>query len=149
MTACNASAGADHLDLLEKAALGPLLEGATETRAEQQGNWQGALPLQALATLATPQYHLRTCIVTSIQQLLPALLAAAINNEHNQQMLVGVLHILCHKLAPFAEKEGEIAKSIGLDLLTGMVQLTAVSLAYASYCMLVQDRAVGFWSCSG
>ena len=71
------------------------------------------------------------------------MLAAALNNEHNQQMLVGVLCVLRHKFAPFAEQEGEMAKAIGLDLLTGMVQLTAVSLAYAPDCVLSQATAPG------
>ena len=123
-----AFAGAGHFELLEGKALHPLLEGATETRAGREGPWQGALPLQALAALATSSPPLRSCILHSIQQLLPTMLAASVDNEHNQQMLVGALHMLRYKLAPFSSTEGDVAKSIGLSLLTGIVQLTTVSL---------------------
>lgn len=121
------SADAGHTKLLEQRALEPLLHRATETSPGQQGPWQGALPLQALAALAAPCSNLRRHILSSMQQLVPAMLAASIGDEHNQQMLVAMLHVICHKLAPFAEKESAAAGSLGLNLLTGVVQLTKVS----------------------
>lgn len=119
-------AGAGHSKLLEQRALEPLLESATQTRPGQQGPWQGALPLQALAALAAPSSLLRRHILSSMQQLVPAMLAASIGNEHNQQMVVAMLQVIRHKLAPFAEEESEAAGSLGLNLLTGLVQLTTV-----------------------
>lgn len=118
------SAAAGHTDLLEEDALDALLEGATETSTA--GQWQGALPLQALAALAAPASRLRGRIMSSIQQMLPAMLAASISNQHNQQMLIGVLEAVRHKLAPFAQSEEDVAAAISLDLLTGMRRLTMV-----------------------
>lgn len=119
-------ADAGHTSLLERRALAPLLESATETNPPQQGPWQGALALQALAALAAPTSHLRRQILSSMQQLVPAMLAASIGNEHNQQMVVAMLHVIRHKLAPFADQETEAAGSLGLNLLTATLQLTAV-----------------------
>ena len=96
----------------------------------QQGPWQGMRPLQALAALAAPFSHLRRRILSSMQQLVPATLAASIGNQHNQQMVVAMLHVICHKLSPFAEKESEAAGSLGLNLLTGIVQITTVNPVY-------------------
>ena len=118
------SAAAGHTDLLEQDALDALLDGATETSTA--GQWQGALPLQALAALAAPASRLRGRIMSSIQQMLPAMLAVSISNQHNQQMLIGVLEAVRHKLAPFAQSEEDVAAAISLDLLTGMRQLTMV-----------------------
>jgi len=64
--------------------------------------------------------------MSSIQQMLPAMLAASISNQHNQQMLIGVLEAVRHKLAPFAQSEEDVAAAISLDLLKGMRQLTMV-----------------------
>ena len=114
------------MKLLEQTALAPLLERATERSSSQQGPWRGALPLQALAALATPTSHLRTLILSSIQQRLPAMLAASIGSQPNQQMVVAFLEVIRHKLAPFADKESEAAGSIGLNLLHGTVELTTV-----------------------
>ena len=125
-------ADAGHTKLLEQRALEPLLHEATEKSPGQQGPWQGALPLQALAALAAPSSHLRRHILSSIQQLVPAMLAASIGHEHNQQMLVAMLHVIHHKIAPFAERESEAAGSLGLNLLTGIVQLTKVSSVHTS-----------------
>ena len=118
------SAAAGHTDLLEQGAIDALLDGATETSTA--GKWQGALPLQALAALAAPASRLRGRIVSSIQQMLPAMLAASISNQHNQQMLIGVLETVTHKLAPFAQAEEDVAAAMAVDLLTGMRQLTMV-----------------------
>ena len=117
-------AAAGHTDLLEQDAIDALLEGATETSTA--GQWQGALPLQALAALAAPASRHRGRIMSSIQQMLPAMLAASISNQHNQQMLVGVLEAVRDNLAPFAQSEEGVAAAISLDLLTGMRQLTMV-----------------------
>ena len=117
-------AAAGHTDLLEQDAIDALLEGATETFTA--GQWQGALPLQALAALAAPASRHRGRIMSSIQQMLPAMLAASISNQHNQQMLVGVLEAVRDNLAPFAQNEEGVAAAISLDLLTGMRQLTMV-----------------------
>ncbi len=116
--------------MLEQHALEPLLEGPTETTA---GQWEGALPLQALAALATPGCKLRGRILSSFQQLLPTMLAASISNDYNQQMLVGILHVLRHKLAPFTQGEGDAATAVAMDLLTGMIQLTTVSLVVCNH----------------
>ncbi len=124
------SAAAGHTDLLEQDALDTLLEGATETSTA--GHWQGALPLQALAALAASASRLRGRIMSSIQQMLPAMLAASISNHHNQQMLVGVLQAIRYKLAPFAQSEEDVAAAVSLDLLTGMRQLTMVCHATLS-----------------
>ncbi|KAA6427990.1 MAG: MMS19 nucleotide excision repair protein [Trebouxia sp. A1-2] len=118
-------AAAGHTDLLEQGAIDALLDGATETSTA--GKWQGALPLQALAALAAPASRLRGRIVSSIQQMLPAMLAASISNQHNQQMLIGVLETVTHKLAPFAQAEEDVAAAMAVDLLTGMRQLTMAS----------------------
>lgn len=114
------------MKLLEQRALVPLLESATERNPSQQGPWQGALALQALAALAAPASHLRRHILSSMQQLVPAMLAASVENEHNEQMVVAMLHVIRHKLAPFGDKETEAAGSLGLHLLTGTSQLTTV-----------------------
>ena len=123
-------ADAGHMSLLEQGALAPLLESATATNSSQQGPqqgpWQGALALQALAALAAPALHLRRHILGSMQRLVPAMLAASIGNEHNQQMVVAMLHVIRHKLAPFADNETEAAGSLGLNLLTATLQLTTV-----------------------
>lgn len=92
----------------------------------QQGLWQGTPALQALAALAAPASHLRRQILSSMQRLVPAMLAASIGNERNQQMVVAMLHVICHKLAPFGDKETEAAGYLGLHLLTGTWQLTTV-----------------------
>ena len=63
-----------------------------------------------------------------MQQLVPAMLAASIGNEHNQQMLGAMLHVIRHKLAPFADRESEAAGGLGLNLLTGVLQLTTVNV---------------------
>ena len=109
---------------MEEGAIDSLLEGATETTTA--GQWRGALPLQALTALATPGSRLRGRVLSSIQEMLPTMLAASVSNQHNQQMLVGVLHAIRHKLSPFAESEGDVAAAVALNLLTGMVQLTTV-----------------------
>lgn len=119
-------AGAGHAKLLEQRALAPLLTSATNISSGQGAPWRGGLPLQALAALATPASHLRLHILSSIQNLLPAMLAASISNEHNEQMLAAMLHVISHSLAPFAEEESTAAGSIGLDLVTGVAQLTLV-----------------------
>ncbi len=140
------SAAAGHTDLLEEDALDALLEGATETSTA--GQWQGALPLQALAALAAPASRLRGRIMSSIQQMLPAMLAASISNQHNQQMLIGVLEAVRHKLAPFAQSEEDVGAAMSLDLLTGMRQLTMV--CHTTLCAV---SAMGFefdkcmWTC--
>lgn len=146
-------ADAGHISLLKARALEPLLEGATETRAGQQGPWQGGLPLQALAALAMPRSPLRSHILSSIQQLLPAMLAASVSHEHNQQMLTGVLHAVRHKTAPFADSERGVAASISQDLFSGIVQLTKVSQCcscLSSICTaLMEKRTLMFlsWLC--
>ena len=117
-------AAAGHSKLLEEVALEPLLAGATETTA---GQWQGALVLRALAALATPGSHLRSRILSSIRQMLPTMLAGSVSNSHHQEMLVGVLRVLRHHMAPFSPAEGEVATAVGMDLLTGVIQLTMVS----------------------
>lgn len=119
-------AGAGHVKLLEQRALAPLLTSATETSSGREGPWRGGLPLQALAALATPASHLRQHILSSIQHLLPAMLADSISNEHNEKMTAAMLHVISHSLAPFGEEESAAAASIGLDLLTGVAQLTLV-----------------------
>ena len=58
--------------------------------------------------------------------MLPTMLAASVSNQHNQQMLVAVLHAIRHQLSPFAESEGDVAAAVTQDLFTGMVQLTTV-----------------------
>ena len=110
----------------------------------QQGPWQGALPLQALAALAAPTSHLRKHILSSMQQLIPAMLAASIGSEHNQQMVVAMLHVIRHKLAPFIDRESEAAGSLGLNLLTGVAQLTTVMFslnAFTSFEQLTMTTA--------
>ena len=120
----HASAAAGYTKQVEEGAIESLLEGATETTTA--GQWQGALLLQALTALATPGSELRGRVLSSVQEMLPTMLAASVSNQHNQQMLVGVLHAVRHKLSPFAECEGDVAAAMALDLLTGIVQLTTV-----------------------
>ena len=54
------------------------------------------------------------------------MLAASVNNEQNQQMLVGTMQVVRNELAPFAAEESMLAAAIAQDLLTGTVQLTLV-----------------------
>lgn len=149
MRLCFTDAG--YSELLEKHALQPLLEGMTEITAGQQEQWQGDLPLQALAALAAHKSHLRSHIMSSIQQMLPTLLAASVGSTHNQQMLIGILDVISHKLAPFEDGEGEVATAVAVDLLTGVLQLTKVgfvpqSRKCTSLCVLL---CMAIWSATG
>ncbi|KAL3149263.1 hypothetical protein ABBQ32_002080 [Trebouxia sp. C0010 RCD-2024] len=142
ISALTKMAGAGHAKLLEQRALAPLLTSATNISSGQGAPWRGGLPLQALAALATPASHLRLHILSSIQNLLPAMLAASISNEHNEQMLAAMLHVISHSLAPFAEEESTAAGSIGLDLVTGVAQLTLAGQVAAKEVSMACAQAV-------
>ena len=135
----------------------------------QQGNWQGALPLKALAALAAVSARassdsipsptlkpssaqstnppsdtslnpslshgsasnassLRGQILSSLQQLLPTMLASSVSNTHTQQMLVGVLQAFKELLGECQPGGEAVATPVATDLLTGMEQLTKVCI---------------------
>lgn len=118
-------ADADHSALLMSQALPPLLTAATAID-EQSGQWQGALPLAALTALCTSSFHLKQPVLHSMQQLLPALLAAALGSNQHEQMLLGVLHMLRGQLQNSAVANGILACDVARHLLTGVLQLTKV-----------------------
>lgn len=122
---CIGPAGADHSALLMSQALPPLLTAATAIE-EQSGQWQGALPLAALTALCTSSSHLRQPILHSMQQLLPALLAAAVGSNQHEQMLLGVLHMLRGQLQASAVPDSMLASDVARHLLTGVLQLSKV-----------------------
>ena len=121
-------ADAGYAALLEAQALQPLLTAATAT-AEQSGQWQGALPLAALAALCRPESSLRSQVLQSTKQLLPRLLEASVGSSQHEHMLIGVLHMLKEQLQTPGANDATIASGVVAHLLNGMQRLTKVSIA--------------------
>lgn len=119
---------AGYAALLEAQALQPLLTAATATE-EQPGQWQGALPLAALAALCRPGSSLRSQVLQSTKQLLPKLLEASIGSSQHEHMLIGVLHMLKEQLQTAGANDVAIASGVVAHLLNGMQRLTKVSIA--------------------
>ena len=71
---------------------------------------------------------LRGRILSSIQQLLPTMLASSVSNAHNQQMLVATLQTFRNLLGECKPNDAPVATAVTTDLLTGMEQLTKVCI---------------------